>query len=704
MSDQPAKRDDVVEVEVDGVTVEARKGQMIIEVTDAVDAYVPRFCYHEKLSIAANCRMCLVEVEKVPKPLPACATPVAPGMKIFTRSPRAIAAQKATMEFLLINHPLDCPICDQGGECELQDLAMGYGRDVSRFVERKRSVKDQDIGPLVSTDMTRCIHCTRCVRFGQEIAGIQELGTVGRGDRMEISTFIERSVDHELSGNIIDLCPVGALNSKPFRYRARSWEMSQHETIAPHDCVGSNLFAHVRRGQLMRVVPRQNDEVNETWISDRDRFSYEGVYADDRFERPLVKTDGEWQEADWSLALEQTATALRAAGARTGALISPSATLEEHYLLGRILRELGSHNVDHRLRRSDFGDQAGDPRVPGLGLSLAELETRDAILLVGSDLRAEAPMLAHRVRQAAVAGAGIAVLDTASKDYLFPVLRETVAAGELDAALRDLTVTTESPMRALLDQAERPAILLGQRAQVSPAFSRIRHAAAQLAVATGATLGFVTDGANAAGAALAGTLPHRGVGGVDVDQPGLNAADMLGGEGSLDACVVFGCEPEFDSAAGPAALEALAALDRVICVTPWVTDAMRRYADIILPIGTWAETAGTFVNAEGRWQSFGGAARPVGEARPGWKVLRVLGNLLDLDGFEYASAEEVRDELAARVNSLPDDPGVSDSAPAEAGAQGHPELYDIDPLVRRAPALARVAAGDEDETPIGEVA
>jgi NADH-quinone oxidoreductase subunit G len=395
--------EDLVNIEVDGVPVKAPKGAMIIQATDAQGAYVPRFCYHEKLSIAANCRMCLVEVEKAPKPLPACATPVAEGMKVFTKSPRAIAAQKATMEFLLINHPLDCPICDQGGECELQDLAMGFGRDIARYAERKRVVQDQNIGPLVSTDMTRCIHCTRCVRFGQEIAGIPELGTVGRGDRMQISTFIEKSVDHELSGNIIDLCPVGALNNKPYRYRARAWEMTQHPLVSPHDCAGSNLFGHVLRGRLMRVVPRTNEEVNETWIADRDRFSCEGLYSHDRAQKPMVKEAGAWREVEWEFALEAAARGLqrvvREHGAgQLGVLVSPAATVEEAYLAARIARGLDCENVDHRLRRQDFRDQSGDPIAPTLGCGIAEIETASAVLLVGSDVRREVPIIAHRIR------------------------------------------------------------------------------------------------------------------------------------------------------------------------------------------------------------------------------------------------------------------------------------------------------------------
>lgn len=399
--------DDLVNIEVNGVPMQARKGQMLIEVTDAHDVYVPRFCYHEKLAIAANCRMCLVEVEKAPKPLPACATPVAEGMKVFTRSAKAIAAQKAVMEFLLINHPLDCPICDQGGECELQDLAMGFGRDISRYTERKRVVKDKDIGPLVSTDMTRCIHCTRCVRFTQEIQGLQELGTIGRGESTEIGTYIERSVDHELSANIIDLCPVGALNNKPYRYRARAWEMTQHPLVSPHDSVGTNIYAHVLRGRVMRVVPRVNEAINENWIADRDRFSHQAFYSDDRLLKPMMREGGIWQETDWETALAAAAERLgriakQQGGAQLGALAWPAATLEELTLFARIVRGLGSANLDHRLRRSDFRDEAHEAAYPSLGCAIADLERLDSLLVIGSNLREEVPLIAHRVRKAAV--------------------------------------------------------------------------------------------------------------------------------------------------------------------------------------------------------------------------------------------------------------------------------------------------------------
>ena len=427
--------EELVNIEVDGVPMKARKNAMVIQVTDANGVYIPRFCYHDKLSIAANCRMCLVEVEKAPKPMPACATPVAEGMKVFTKSPKAISAQKATMEFLLINHPLDCPICDQGGECELQDLAMGFGRDVSRYAERKRVFKDENLGPLVSTDMTRCIHCTRCVRFGQEIAGVPALGTIGRGEQTMISTFIEQSIDHELSANIIDLCPVGALNNKPYRYRARAWEMTQVPLVSPHDCVGTNLSAHVLRGRVMRIVPRANEAINESWIADRDRFSYEGFYAADRALKPMVKEGGAWREVDWETALEAAAKGLqqvvREAGpAQVGVLASPIASLEELALTARIARAIGTNNLDHRLRRVDFRDQANDPVAPLLGCSIAEIEQAAGVLVVGSNLRKEVPLIAHRVRQGAIRrGAKVSFINPRAYDVRFPVTADLTSNG-----------------------------------------------------------------------------------------------------------------------------------------------------------------------------------------------------------------------------------------------------------------------------------
>ena len=716
--------DDLVNIEVDGKPLQARKGQMLIHATDAAGIYVPRFCYHEKLSVAANCRMCLVEVEKAPKPLPACATPVAEGMKAFTRSPRAIAAQKATMEFLLINHPLDCPICDQGGECELQDLAQGFGSSVSRFTERKRVVKDKDLGPLISTDMTRCIHCTRCVRFTAEIAGMQELGTTGRGENMEIGTWIERSVDHELSGNVIDLCPVGALNSKPFRFHGRSWEMTEHELVPPHDAVGSNVYGHVLRGKLLRVVPRCNEEVNETWIADRDRFSYQGIYAPDRLEAPLMKVDGEWRSVDWETALTSTAQALRDARQERGAgaigfLGAPTATTEELYLLGRVARGLGTDNVDSRLRQVDFRDQDDDAAVPGLGMSLAEVSRLDALLIVGSHLRHEAPLLAHRARQAAVAGgAAVSQLNAVSYPFFFPLRAESIVpAGrwlmELAALLKagaEATGKAVPPgLASLVDQAQpdethrrivdslaggqRSAILLGALTQRHAAYADLRAAAAVLAELTGATLSILPDGGNAAGAAVAGAVPHRQAGATAVPSAGLDAAAML--REPLAACVLFGgIEPEADTSA-TAAADVLRQCGFVAAMTPYVTDEMKSWATVLLPIGTFAETSGTFVNAGGRWQSFAGCIRPLGQARPGWKVLRVLGNLLALKGFEYDSSEQVRDELRQFVGNSPAAvrmPARQIEQSGEATIAGV-QIYRTDAIVRRAPALQATVQG-----------
>jgi NADH-quinone oxidoreductase subunit G len=718
----------VVNLEVNGVPIQARKGQMIIEVTDRAEIYVPRFCYHPKLTIAANCRMCLVEVEKAPKPMPACATPITEGMKVFTRSKRAIEAQKATMEFLLINHPLDCPICDQGGECELQDLAMGFGRGVSRYTERKRIVKDKNLGPLVSTDMTRCIHCTRCVRFGQEIAGLQELGVNFRSDRSEIGTYIEKSVDHELSGNIIDLCPVGALNNKPFRYDARAWEMVAKPLVGAHDCAGSNLYAHVLRGKLRRIVPRDNESINEAWISDRDRFSCYGIYGNDRLARPRVKRDGEWSEVSWQDAVAATAAALKAAtrsdGSHLGALVSPSATLEELYLLRRITRHLGSDNIDHRLRQRDFRDQAADPVAPLLGCNLAEIDALGGLLVVGSNLRMEVPIVAHRVRKAARRGASVAFLNPAEYEYHFKTAADvTVPAGELAGHLAAIAaaaatasggelpshlaraadgVAVTAAHRAAAEALRRKPglVLLGQIAQRHPQYADLRALAAALANATGASLGYLSEGANGVGAALAGALPHRDAGGKVRARPGIDARAMLASP--RRAYLLFNVEPTQDLAEGAAALPALRSAT-VVAMTPYVTDELLDCADILLPIGTFAETPGTFVNAEGRWQSFDAAAEPVGEARPAWRVLRVLGNELELPACEYRTPAEVGAALEQELGGE----GVLRGAEAHyegsfaaTGARTEIALgeldvpiYAVDGVVRRSAALQQTVLG-----------
>jgi NADH-quinone oxidoreductase subunit G len=699
-----------VNVEVNGVAVKAPKGAMIIRVTDANGAYVPRFCYHDKLPIAANCRMCLVEVEKVPKPLPACATPVTEGMKIFTRSPRAIAAQKATMEFLLINHPLDCPICDQGGECELQDLAVGFGRDLSRYTESKRVVNDQSLGPLVSTDMTRCIHCTRCVRFGQDIAGLQELGTTGRGEHMQIGTYVERSVDHELSGNIIDLCPVGALNSKPYRFHARAWEMTQHPLISPHDGFGSRLYGHVLRGQLMRVVPQPCEEINETWIPDRDRYSYEGIYSEERLSAPRVRaSDGSWQEADWDSALALMAEGLLGAaaqggGAQLGFLAHPSSTVEELYLLARLAE--GCH-----------------PAVPGLGLPLTEVDALDGLFIVGSNLRAEMPMLAHRVRKAALRGARVSLLNPENYTHLFPVQTVLCASpaqmvrelgGVLIAALEANAQFLPAPLVALLEgrtttdahraiaaslSTGRRAIWLGALASRHYAYAELRQLARELARVTGATLGELLEGANGVGACHAGCLPHRERAGRVRSRQGLNARQML--ERPLAGYLLLGTEPWADGLE-PLAFETLQRAGFVGAITTHVSAQLLQVAKVLLPAAAFAETSGTFVNLEGRWQSFSAASRAVGAARPAWKVLRVLGNLLQLPDFDYQSSEQVREELRAAIEAAPAlhhaGPFTASAPPAVEALIDVP-MYQVDALLRRSASLqaTRIALAGASE-------
>jgi NADH-quinone oxidoreductase subunit G len=708
--------EDLVNIEVDGVALKAKKGDMLIRATDAAGIYVPRFCYHDKLTIAANCRMCLVEVEKAPKPMPACATPVAEGMKVFTKSARAIGAQRATMEFLLINHPLDCPICDQGGECELQDLAVGFGRDVSRYNEGKRAVADENLGPLIATDMTRCIQCTRCVRFTEEIAGIQELGMIGRGERMAVRTYLESTVNHELSGNVIDLCPVGALVSKPYRFTARAWEMTATPLVSPHDPVGSNLFGHVLRGRIMRVVPRENEAVNETWVSDRDRFSYEGVYSPDRLRRPMVRRGGEWVESNWESALVAAAEGLRERAASLGVLVSAAATLEELYLTARLARALKSDNVDHRLRQRDFRDQAADPAFPALGMPIAEVDALSSLLLVGSNLRREAPILAHRVRKAAGRGAQVMQLNPAVYPFNFPLKATLTAAprdlvAELTAVVAAAAEIAGQPvpehLRAITQAArpgeahralargllagEKRAIWLGALASRHAAFADLRALAAGLAQLAGATLGRITELGNAAGAYLAGAVPHRVAGGAAVPQPGLNAAQMLN-SALRTYLLVGGLEPSSDSLEADS-LRTLGKAEFVVAVTPYASEDMKAVAHVLLPMGTFAETSGTFVSCEGRWQSQAGAAAPVGESRPGWKVLRVLGNLMNLPGFDHQSSEDVLQEVRARCAALQMTPYQGTHAPAPGAAAAAPlpdvAMYQTDAVVRRAASLQR---------------
>ena len=717
--------DDTLSIEIDGRPCEARKGQMLIEVADANAIPIPRFCYHEKLTVAANCRMCLVEVERAPKPLPACATPVMDGMKVFTRSKLARNAQKSVMEFLLINHPLDCPICDQGGECELQDVAMGYGRDVSRFNERKRAVEDKDLGPLIATDMTRCIHCTRCVRFGEEIGGMPELGATGRSEDMEIGTYITRSVDSELSGNVIDLCPVGALTSKPFRFRARAWEMAQCDGVAPHDPVGSNIHLHVWRGRVLRVVPRANESINEVWISDRDRFGYEGLYSDDRVPAPMVKRDGTWSEVSWEEALEATVKGLREVvaekgGEALGALASATCTLEELFLFQKLVRGIGSANVDHRARQRDFSDQDAAPTYPSIGMGVDDLERLDAALLVGSWTRKEHPIVNHRLRKASLAGAAVMYLDVMAHDLnIAPAARIVVAPSKLTSRLAavataaarftdqepeglaelaagvEIDADAEIMARALVD-AGRGAILLGPQAINHRDAAALRGLAACLADLTGATLGTLDEGANPAGAWLAGAVPHRDAHGVPTTRAGLDASAMI--EAGLDAWVLMGLEPELDCAGGARAREALNRAQFVVSLGTYRSEAMSEYANVILPIAAFAETEGTFVNLSGTWQSFAAAVPPLADSRPAWRVLRVLGNLFELAGFEQDTIDDVRAQLGVpgpagrhgwtlpRSLAEPAEDGIERIAPVP--------VYAADALVRRSKPLQ--ATGDAE--------
>lgn len=716
--------DDKIKIQVDGKTLEAERGQMLIEVTDKNDIYIPRFCYHPKLTVAANCRMCLVEVEKAPKPLPACATPVMDGMVVKTQSETAIGAQKSVMEFLLINHPLDCPICDQGGECELQDMAMGYGRDVSRYQENKRVVKDKDIGPLVQTDMTRCIHCTRCVRFGEEIAGMRELGATGRGEHMEIGTYIEKSMSSELSGNIIDVCPVGALTSKPFRFSARAWEMKQAFGIAPHDCVGSNVEIHYKGNVVKRVVPDENEAINEIWLSDRDRFSYEGLYTDDRLTSPMIKVNGSWQKADWEEALDFCAKALNKtkenAGAdSTGALISPSATFEEQYMLQGLMRGLGSNNIDHRLRQQDFRQEDKAPAYPALGQSIQELENSDVVLLIGSNIRQEQPLLNLRLRKAALKGGRIMALNPLDFDFNYTTGEKIIVepsnmvaefaavtlavvesgSGDVDASLKALLKDiecndTHKAIAKQLVDGERSTILLGTMAIAHADYSILQSMSQVIAKYTTAKVGCLTEGANCAGAWLAGAIPHRAPD--SVSTTGLNTQAMLDNE--LQAYILFNLEPEIDLLRTGSVPDSINKAGFVMSFTAYKSEAMLEYADALLPISLFAENEGTFVNIEGKAQSFNKAVAAPGEARPGWKILRVLANKLELDGFQQNSIEEIQkillpllDKSQANTASESNFSSLERNESESVTNSLSMPMYSIDPMLRRAESLSKVS-------------
>ncbi|HLU00057.1 MAG TPA: NADH-quinone oxidoreductase subunit NuoG, partial [Burkholderiaceae bacterium] len=677
--------------------------------------YIPHFCYHKKLSVAANCRMCLVDVEKAPKALPACATPVTNGMVVHTRSEKAIAAQNAVMEFLLINHPLDCPVCDQGGECQLQDLAVGYGKSASRYQETKRVVTPKSMGPLISTEgMQRCIHCTRCVRFGEEIGGIMEIGMVNRGEFSEITTFLGKSVESELSGNVIDLCPVGALLSKPYKMSARPWELARRRTVSPHDSLGANLIAQVKLDRIKRVVPFENEEVNECWISDRDRFSYDGLYTEDRLLHPMIRgEDGEWREASWSDALQvvvQTINMIREefGAEQLGSLASPIATVEELSLLARLTRALGSENVDFRLRQTDTAFDQALSGAPWLGMPVADLNEVDRVVVVGSFLRKDHPLMAQRLRQATKRGAQVYFIDSAADDPLFPVAgRITVAPSAIAGALAEVAtavaqareqqvpagfngVQVSDAARAIaegLASGQRTAVLVGNLAVASSQASVLAANAAELSRLAGARFGFLTEGGNTVGGYLADAIPHNG---------GRTAAQML--SEPLKAYFVLHAEPAMDAANGAQALEVLKASGFAVALTSYKS-AAQDWADVMLPVAPFTETSGTFVNAEGRVQSFKAVTAPLGDTRPAWKVLRVLGNFFELQGFDEESSETVRDAVIAGgiEGRLSNEIKAAPAVPNRASAPGLERVSDVpiyrtDPIVRRSQPLQETSA------------
>jgi NADH-quinone oxidoreductase subunit G len=701
----------MIEIELDGKKVEVVEGSMIMHAADNAGTYIPHFCYHKKLSIAANCRMCLVDVEKAPKPMPACATPVTQGMIVRTKSPKALQAQKGVMEFLLINHPLDCPICDQGGECQLQDLAVGYGASSTRYNEEKRVVFHKNVGPLISMEeMSRCIHCTRCVRFGQEVAGVMELGMIHRGEHSEITTIVGDTIDSELSGNMIDVCPVGALTSKPFRYSARTWELSRRKSVSPHDSTGANLIMQVKSNAVMRVVPLENEAVNECWIADRDRFSYEALNGADRLTAPMIKQGGAWKAVDWSTALEYVSRGLTQIsvdhGAKSiGAIGSAHSTVEELHLLAKLVRGLGSDNIDFRTRHADFANTDGATSARWLGTTIASLSNLQRVLVVGSFLRKDHPLFAQRIRQATRKGAQVHSLNAAHDDWLMTTVSTTsvapsgwvnaladiaTAIGATNGAQSPLAGTATDGAKAIaasLASGERKAILLGNAAAQHPQAGALLALANWIGAQTGATVGYLTEAANSVGAQLVGAMPANG---------GMNAGQMLAGP-ALKACLLLNVEPTLDAANAAAASAAMQAAEMVVVLTPFKNVA-NEFADVMLPIAPFSETSGTFVNAEGRVQSFHGVVKPLGETRPAWKVLRVLGNLLALKGFDFETSEEVRAEALGDVTAIASRLSNQSAAkptlsPAASGLERIADvpIYANDSLVRRATSLQLTA-------------
>ena len=703
MSAQPANTaPDVVNIEIDGKPTQIRKGAMIIEAADNIGIAIPRFCYHRKLPIAANCRMCLVDVEMggrmMPKPQPACATPVAEGMKVITRSDKALKFQRDVMEFLLINHPLDCPICDQGGECELQDVALGYGRSVSRYTERKRTIADENLGSLVATEMTRCIQCTRCVRFTSEIAGTYELGGMSRGENLQIGTYIGKALETELSGNVIDVCPVGALTNKPFQFKARAWELIAKPSVGYHDALGSNLWLHTRRGEVLRTVPRDNEAINECWLSDRDRYSHEGLYAADRLHAPEVKRNGQWQTTTWDDALAVAIEALKSVpGSELGVLVHPATTSEEGELLVRLAQGLGSAHIDHRLRQLDFADNAV---AQTFAMPVADVDKVKAALLVGSDLRYEMPLLNHRIHQAVKKGAKVYAVNPAEFHFNYNLAGEAVVpphylvdsllvlakvAIEGGAAqpgfianesLAPLQVTDKAREAIASLKSGHSVVILGDAAVTHPQASWLRAVARFIAEATGAAYNELPVGANAVGLTKAGVLPGNG---------GLHAQAMLAQP--RKAYLLYGLELPHDFADGAAVSNALSSSQHVVAFSAFANAALRDVADVILPIGLLPEIDGTLVNVDGLLQRVQAGAKAPAEARAGWKVLRALGGLMKLAGFEFDDLAGLREGMVER-NKAAASQGLVERKPVQGLSRlATWPIYRSDAVVRRAVSL-----------------
>ena len=713
-------------IEIDGKKIEVENGKMIIEVADEHGIHIPRFCYHKKLSVAANCRMCLVGVENSKKTLPACATPITDGMKVFTKSKEAIQSQAAVMEFLLINHPLDCPICDQGGECELQDVSMGFGSDRSTYHEAKRAVESDDIGPLISMEMTRCIHCTRCVRFGNEVAGLPELGGLGRGEEMQIGTYIKHSVTSEVSGNVIDLCPVGALTSKPYRFTARAWEMTQHDGVAPHDCLGSNVYLHTRRNHLMRVVPKEHESINETWLSDRDRFSYLGLNNNARANQPMIKRDGQWETVDWETALTFVASGMSRIIKQHGpeqfaAFASPSSTLEELYLLQKFMRGLGVNNLDHRLQQTDFRDQDTQPVMPSSSLSYAELEHQNTVLLVGCNVDREVPLAGVRIRKAFTNGGKIYAINPVDYAYHFDVTDKIIVSPqemplqlamlvlalvddvsrlpeELQKLLIGLNPDDTSKAMATAMRGPGASIVTGALCENHPQAALLRTLVEWLEQLSGARVLRLTAGANSAGATLAGMLPHRGAAGKVIEPAGMDVHAALNAK--LKGYFLMAVEPGYDFSNPHCARQSMLAAEFVVVLSAYQDEAIQDYANVILPMAPYSETSGTYINIDKRWQTVKGALAPFGEARPAWKIIRALANMLHVEGFDYASTGDVSGELKTLESMMHEtsyNPFYPESLPVirdELVRVGEWPLYRVDSIVRHSMELQDCASAE----------